>query len=87
VTFRVGGVEEVVVDGITGVVLDLHDTALMVKRVAALLDDRATRDGMSAAARARAPMFSAIAVAERYADQLSDLVRDRRRSRRTTSLS
>ena len=40
VTFRVGGVDQVVENGVTGVVIDGHDPADMAKAVASLLADR-----------------------------------------------
>jgi glycosyltransferase involved in cell wall biosynthesis len=70
VTFPLGGVSEVVADGVTGVVLDRFDTVLMARRVAELLQDRAELDRMGRAGRARSSEFAFSRVAVTYATQL-----------------
>jgi glycosyltransferase involved in cell wall biosynthesis len=70
VTFDLGGVREVVIDGVTGVVIAHQDTALMTKRVAALLRDEEMRKEMSIEARDRSAEFAAPAHAQAYADFL-----------------
>ena len=71
VTFDLGGVREVVTDGVTGVVIARQNTALMAQRVATLLRDKATRQNMSTEARRRSAEFAAPARAEAYADFLA----------------
>jgi glycosyltransferase involved in cell wall biosynthesis len=75
VTFPLGGVAEVVEDGVTGVVLPTTDTALMAQRVIELLDDPERRRRMSEEARKRTPEFAAGKIARLYAEQLAELVR------------
>ena len=54
VATRVGGVPEVVADGVTGLLFQRGDLAAIPRAVVALLTDPARRAAMSAAARARA---------------------------------
>jgi glycosyltransferase involved in cell wall biosynthesis len=70
VTFPLGGVAEVVVDGETGVVLDRFDTVLMARRVAELLSDREALEQMGAEGRSRSEEFAFSRVAATYASQL-----------------
>jgi glycosyltransferase involved in cell wall biosynthesis len=79
VTFPLGGVSQVVVDGETGIVLDRSDTTLMARRVVDLLRDDALRQTMSAQARRRSPEFSATETAKIYAEFLTECVADRSR--------
>jgi glycosyltransferase involved in cell wall biosynthesis len=71
VTFDLGGVREVVIDDVTGVVIACQDTALMAERVARLLHDAETRKDMSLEARHRSAEFAAPARAQAYADFLT----------------
>jgi glycosyltransferase involved in cell wall biosynthesis len=71
VTVPVGGVAEVVEDGITGIVLDSDDAASMARAVAGLLADRETREAMSRASRRRADRFSAATAAVDYAERIT----------------
>ena len=71
VTFDLGGVREVVIDGVTGVVIPHQDTALMAERVAALLRDAEVRRDMSIESRRRSAEFAAPARAQAYADFLT----------------
>jgi glycosyltransferase involved in cell wall biosynthesis len=71
VTVPVGGVAEVVEDGITGLVLDSDDPASMARAVAGLLADGETRAAMSHASRCRADGFSAAAAAADYAERIT----------------
>ena len=70
VSFPVGGVAEVVEDGVTGTVLARPDTGLMADEVDRLLGDVALRARMSAAARLRAEGFTARQSAATYEDHL-----------------
>lgn len=70
ITFPLGGVSEVVDDGVTGVVLDRFDTVLMARRTAELLQDREQLAAMGAAGRARSAEFAFGRVAATYATQL-----------------
>lgn len=66
----VGGVCEVIQDGVTGVVVDRRDSDLLADAVVALLDDNETRAAMSDAGRLQTDRFSAEATARTYADRL-----------------
>lgn len=77
VTFPVGGVAEVVEDGVTGVVLAHSDNALMAQTVVALLGDDSVRRSMSREGRLQTARFSASATAEVYADHLVALLGER----------
>lgn len=70
VTFPLGGVAEVVEDGVTGVVLDRFDVVLMARRVAELLQDREALEAMGHAGRDRSAEFAFGRVAATYATQL-----------------
>lgn len=70
VTFPLGGVSEVVEDGVTGVVLERFDEVLMARRVAELLQDRSTLEAMGIAGRERSAEFAFGRVAATYATQL-----------------
>jgi glycosyltransferase involved in cell wall biosynthesis len=72
VTVPVGGVTEVVEHGVTGLVLDGDDPAVMAEAVAGLLADGETRTRMSRESRARTDRFSASAAAPVYADRIAD---------------
>ena len=71
VAVPVGGVAEVVEDGVTGLVLEDHDPATMAATVARLLADDDARAAMSRASRLRTERFSAAATASVYADRLT----------------
>lgn len=73
VTFPLGGVAEVVEDGITGVVLPVASTALMAQRVGELLDEPERLRAMGCEARARAARFSATHAAKEYERRLGAL--------------
>jgi len=74
VTVPVGGVAEVVEDGVTGVVLADADPGRAADAVRALLDDGVRRLAMGAAGRARTDRFSAAAAAREYERRLLGLV-------------
>ena len=74
VTFPVGAVGQVVVDGVTGVVLSRPDTALMAEAVTDLLRDPRRRVEMGSAAHARAPEFSASESAKLYGEFVAECV-------------
>jgi glycosyltransferase involved in cell wall biosynthesis len=80
VTFPTGGVRDVVVDGVTGVVLDRPDTALMAEHVAVLLQDPGYRHRLGSEGRRRADALSTTRVADDYSARLIDLY-ERRASR------
>ncbi len=87
VTFPLGGVGSVVIDGVTGVVVDALDTTRMSARVVELLRDDATRRDMSIEARRRSRTFAASRSARRYDELLSQCHREhvqrkRQRARR-----
>ncbi len=73
VTFPLGGVADVVEDGVTGVVLPQADTSLMAERVAELFEDPGRRRAMSAEARRRTPLFAARRTAAVYETRLAEL--------------
>lgn len=70
ITFPLGGVSEVVDDGVTGVVLERFDTVLMARRTAELLADREQLQAMGRAGRERSAEFAFGRVAATYATQL-----------------
>jgi glycosyltransferase involved in cell wall biosynthesis len=72
VAVPVGGVTEVVEHGVTGLVLDGDDPAVMAEAVAGLLADVETRGRMSHESRVRTDQFSASAAAAAYADRFTD---------------
>ena len=71
VSFRVGGVDQVVEDGVTGFLIDGHDPTEMAKVVASLLADRELLTAMSAQGRLRTQRYTAAAAATIYAERLS----------------
>ncbi|MFP5256359.1 MAG: glycosyltransferase [Acidimicrobiia bacterium] len=77
VTVPVGGVAQVVADGVTGVVLERHDPSEMAQAVAALLADPARLAAMGEEARARTTSFTASATAAVYAERLSAALAER----------
>jgi glycosyltransferase involved in cell wall biosynthesis len=81
VTFPLGGVSEVVDDGVTGLVLERADVALMAKRVAELVRDDARLRCMGAEARHRSQRFSLDNCVAQYATALAECVALKSRSR------
>lgn len=73
VTFPTGGVDEVVDDGQTGIVLERADTRLMAERAAELLTQPDLRRRLGERARQRAETFSTRRVALEYAARLEEL--------------
>lgn len=73
VTFLVGGVEDVVEDLVTGVIVPWPEPLLMGKTVAGLLDDPGRLGSMSAAAREQADTFTVARSAAVYAAVLDEL--------------
>jgi glycosyltransferase involved in cell wall biosynthesis len=71
VTVPVGGVAEVVEDGVTGLVLEDDDPASMAAAVGGLLDDAEARVAMGRNARSRSSRFTASATAAIYAERLT----------------
>ena len=77
VSYPVGGVREVVEDGVTGVVLADHDPGAMAEAVGALLDDSGMRSAMGRAGRLETVRFSASATAQIYAERLASALASR----------
>jgi glycosyltransferase involved in cell wall biosynthesis len=77
VTVPVGGVGEVVENGVTGLVVDGNDPAPMAEAVARLLADDETRAIMSRECRSRADRFSASASAAVYAELFGEALATR----------
>jgi glycosyltransferase involved in cell wall biosynthesis len=77
VTVPVGGVTEVVDDGVTGLVLENDDPAMMAVAVARLLADGDTRAAMSWASLSRTDRFTAAAAAAVYAKRLTAALAER----------
>jgi glycosyltransferase involved in cell wall biosynthesis len=73
VSFPTGGVREAVDDGLTGVVLDRPDAALMAEHVLVLLGCPDRRDGLGREGRRRADRFSTTRVANDYSTRLIEL--------------
>lgn len=71
VTFPVGGVREVVLQGQTGIVLDEHSEAKAAAEIASLLRDASRRTAMSEAARLHSIRFSVEGIARRYDEVLT----------------
>lgn len=66
VTTDVPGGRDVVEDGVSGFVVPVDDADALRERVASLLTDRARREAMGAAARARAAAFTLDATVDRW---------------------
>ena len=76
VAFDVAGVPEVLVDGVTGYVVEPGDHPALADRVLELLKDPASREAMGAAARERCrSAFDIGSVARRYAEVYSEVAR------------
>ena len=87
VTFALGGVDEVVIDGVTGAVIPQQDTGLMATRVTELLRDDELRRRMSTEARRRSPEFAAPERAKVYAEFLVRCQTAHSRQESTPSIS
>jgi glycosyltransferase involved in cell wall biosynthesis len=74
VTFAVGAVDEVVENGVTGVVLSEPSVTAMAEEVVRLLADADLRRSMGTAATARSSAFTWAATAPVYADRFAELV-------------
>ncbi|HYL52024.1 MAG TPA: glycosyltransferase [Acidimicrobiia bacterium] len=70
----IGGVRDVIEDGVTGTITARTDASEMAIAVVDLLDDRERRTRMVDAARARASRFTTSRAARIYADCLAELV-------------
>ena len=73
VTFPLGGVADVVLDGVTGVVLAERTVDAMTTAVAHLLQDPDLRHAMTTAAQTHGATFSMAAVAPRYEAALQEM--------------
>ncbi len=71
VTFPLGGVNEVVVNGVTGIVCERPDATLMAEHVTELLADNDLRQRIGNEARRRSPQFAAPERANVYAKLLA----------------
>ncbi|HEX6420779.1 MAG TPA: glycosyltransferase [Acidimicrobiales bacterium] len=78
VTVPVGGVAQVIEDGVNGIVLDSFEPAAMAEAVAGLLADEDRRAAMSEAGRKRADGLSAASTAAVYAERLTAALAERR---------
>lgn len=78
VTFLLGAVEDVIEDGVTGVVVASPDPLLMAASVSRLLDDPRQLHDMSQAAAARAAEFTTARMATLYATRFNELCDARR---------
>jgi glycosyltransferase involved in cell wall biosynthesis len=74
VTFPLGGVADVVADGVTGRIVDAPTVTAMAAAVGPLLEDPDLRDQLSTTARERSSQFSMDAVADRYEQHLAEVV-------------
>lgn len=74
VTYPLGGVTEVVANGVTGVVLETASVAAMTDAVAGLARDPDRRTKMGAAARRGSSAFSLEVIASRYETYLTEVV-------------
>jgi glycosyltransferase involved in cell wall biosynthesis len=70
----IGGVRDVIEDGVTGTITARTDASEMAIAVVDLLDDRERRTRMADAARVRASRFTTSRAARIYADCLSELL-------------
>ncbi|MGQ0832487.1 MAG: glycosyltransferase family 4 protein [Microthrixaceae bacterium] len=77
VSFPVGGADEVVEEGVTGVILERPDVAAMVDRVVELLGDPARLQAMGVAARARSERFTIASAAAVYEERFASALGDR----------
>lgn len=73
VTFQLGAVGDVVLDGVTGAIVPWPDPLLMADRVAQLLGDPAGLLAMGRAAAAPAAAFTMAVTASKYADRFAEL--------------
>jgi glycosyltransferase involved in cell wall biosynthesis len=78
VASRVGGLQEVVQDGETGLLVPAGDSAALASAMARLLHDRALRERMGSAAAIRARAYSADAVVPRIEALYRELITARR---------
>jgi glycosyltransferase involved in cell wall biosynthesis len=78
ISFPVGGIKEIVEDGVSGVVVDQPSVSLMGEAVVKLFRDDTARLAMGEAARRRTPDFSMTKTADVYAERFGDLVMKRR---------
>ena len=85
VSFSVGSVADVVLDGITGFVVPGHDASAMADRVVALLRDPERRREMGAAAARRGASFDAATTSATYATRFTDLLAARGPAARSTA--
>ncbi len=79
VTYPVGAVDEVVVDGATGIITAAAEPGAMAAAVGQLLADPERRAAMGDAARARSAAFAMDVVVARYEAHLGDLLAAARR--------
>ncbi len=78
VAYAVGGIPEIVEDGITGILLRADDQDALAAAVVALLRDAGRRAAMARAARDRYRRFEIATVARAYGDAYTALLQERR---------
>jgi glycosyltransferase involved in cell wall biosynthesis len=81
VASRVGGLQDVVVDGVTGLLVPPGDVAALQGALRELLDDAPRRHRMGEAGRARAHLFTASVVTDRIEQLYRAVLERRKRSR------
>jgi glycosyltransferase involved in cell wall biosynthesis len=74
VATNVGGVTEVIEDGVSGIVLPIGDSEAIGAAIASILQDASLAARLSAGARARAPMFSIENTVDRTMDVYRELL-------------
>jgi glycosyltransferase involved in cell wall biosynthesis len=74
VSYPVGAIEDVITDGLTGVILDRPDACLMAKHITGMLDDRAHLLAMSRAAADLAAVFTTANTASLYAQTFAEVI-------------
>jgi hypothetical protein len=73
VTYLLGAVEDIVQDGVTGVIVPWPEPLLMAERVVKLLEDPTALRAMGAAAVEPAAAFTTAAVAAIYSERFGEL--------------
>ena len=75
VASRVGGLEELVEDGVDGLLFPPHDTAVLVRQLKRCADP-VVRARLAAGAQSKVQGFCAEAMADRYAELFGRLARE-----------
>ncbi len=77
VATRVGGIPEVIEDGVNGMLVSVDDTGGMKDALEALATDRELRTRLGAAGREKARSFTREKMADRYAELYVSIMRSR----------